>query len=117
MITSARLIAESKSVHTVAGQLSTPAGSRVGGATRITSAPSVCSSSTLLRATREWVMSPTMATVLPLKSLTPGSAPRRCRRMVKASSRAWVGCSWVPSPAFSTWQSIHWEACHGAPEA
>src|ERR1022692_3356001 len=37
-------------------------------------------------------MSPMMAT------RRPSSAPRRSR-MVRASSSAWVGCSWVPSPA------------------
>ena len=39
--------------------------------------------------------------------------------MVKASSRAWVGCSWVPSPALTTAASIQPElpAGSGAPEA
>ncbi len=39
--------------------------------------------------------------------------------MVKASSSAWVGCSWVPSPAFTTAALIH-PACAsrcGAPLA
>ena len=39
---------------------------------------------------------------------SPRSALRSCcarRRMVSASSRAWVGCSWLPSPAFTTQQS------------
>ena len=28
-----------------------------------------------------------------------------------------MGCSWVPSPALSTWASIQRDACHGAPDA
>ena len=49
------------------------------------------------RATREWAMSPQIATF------------RRCsrplaRRIVNASNSAWVGCSWRPSPAFRTAQ-------------
>ncbi len=39
--------------------------------------------------------------------------------MVNASSRAWVGCSWVPSPALTTAPRVH-PACAsrcGAPEA
>ena len=31
----------------------------------------------------------------------PSMSPSRCR-MVSASSNAWVGCSWVPSPALIT---------------
>jgi hypothetical protein len=44
----------------------------------------------------------------PLKSL---------RRMVNASSRAWVGCSWVPSPAFTTLPRTHPARRCAAPEA
>ena len=37
--------------------------------------------------------------------------------MVKASSRAWVGCSWVPSPAFTTLPRTQPASRCGAPEA
>ena len=47
------------------------------------------------RATRECRMSPTMVTVSP--SMCPFS-----RRTVNRSRRAWVGCSWAPSPALMT---------------
>ena len=49
----------------------------------------------LLRATRLWAMSPTRPTV------SPSTRPLT-RRMVKMSSRPWVGCSWAPSPALTT---------------
>ena len=52
----------------------------------------------LERATRECRMSPQIATVSP--SMRP-----RLRRIVSASSSAWVGCSWAPSPALITEQS------------
>ena len=43
----------------------------------------------------------------PARSLpSPASRPTSRRRMVKASSRAWVGCWWVPSPALTTGASI-----------
>ena len=41
-------------------------------------------------------MSPTIAIFNEAKSRF--NAPK-CLRIVNASSRAWVGCSWVPSPA------------------
>ena len=47
------------------------------------------------------------ATRSPAKSLRPGSRSRTCRRRLNASSRAWVGCSWVPSPALTTCASTH----------
>ena len=60
---------------------------------------------TLERATRLCSTSPTMVMragqVLPSASL-----PTRRRRIVNASSSAWVGCSWVPSPALMTAASI-----------
>ena len=71
----------------------------------------------MLRATREWVMSPTIAIVSPLKSVRSGSVSRKCRRRVNASSSAWVGCSWVPSPALRMCASTQAAACQGAPEA
>ena len=52
------------------------------------------------RATRECLTSPTIATRIPAKL-----CPRR-RRRVKASRRAWVGCSCQPSPALTTEASI-----------
>ena len=60
-------------------------GSRVDGATTRTRAPMVLSTLMLERATRECRMSPQMATV------SPAMRPL-ARRMVRASSRAWVGC-------------------------
>ena len=47
------------------------------------------------RTTRLWAMSPTIATVRP--AIRP-----LWRRMVSASSSAWVGCSCEPSPALTT---------------
>ena len=47
------------------------------------------------RTTLEWVMSPQMRTSSPLN-------PPFFWRMVRASRRACVGCSWAPSPAFTT---------------
>ena len=61
------------------------------------------------RATRECAMSPQIATVSPL------SLPL-ARRIVRASSRAWVGCSWRPSPAFSTAQLTFCASRSAAPE-
>ena len=95
---------ESKSYEIVAGQLSTPTGSNVGGATRTTSAPSIERSNTFERATRECKTSPTIAMRRPFRSLAP--LPR-CLRIVKASRRAWLGCSCVPSPALITLPDIH----------
>ena len=45
-------------------------------------------------------------------------ARERTRRRVMASSRAWVGCACLPSPALTTAASIHPESasCCGAPE-
>ena len=90
----------SRSYDVSTGQVSTPTGSRVGGATSVTSTPRVRSSSALERATRLCRTSPTIAT------RRPSSPPRldspRCRHIVNASSSACVGCSWVPSPALTT---------------
>ena len=36
-------------------------------------------------------------------------------RKVRRSSRAWVGCSWRPSPAFTTLASVHDATRWGAP--
>src|SRR5438552_2237818 len=51
----------------------------------------------LERATRLCATSPTMAT------WSPSRCPFRSR-MVSRSRRAWVGCSWAPSPALTTEQ-------------
>ena len=63
-----------------------------------------------LRATRELRTSPTM----PIRA--PAMSPR-WRRRVKASSRAWVGCPWRPSPALTTAASIHPAMRCGTPAA
>ena len=55
-------------------------------------------------------LSPQMATV------SPSNRPSR-RRMVRASSNAWVGCSCWPSPALTTAQLTFWASRSGAPEA
>ena len=89
---------------------SMPAGSSVEGATTRTRAPSALSRMMLERATRECRMSPQIATVRP--SMRP-----LLRRMVSASSSAWVGCSCAPSPALITEQSTFWRAARTAPEA
>ena len=88
----------------------------------MTSAPRVRSSQTLERATRECSTSPAIATRMPVRSAPADGVPAsldQCRRMVKASSSAWVGCSWVPSPALMTAASIQSVAASrcGAPEA
>ena len=89
---------------------SMPAGSSVDGATTRTRAPSVLSRMMLERATRECRMSPQIATV------RFSIAPLR-RRMVSASSSAWVGCSCWPSPALITEQSTFCDSSSTAPEA
>ena len=102
----------SRSYDVWTGQVSTPTGSSVGGATRVTSAPRMLSSKAFERATRLCRTSPTMVI------RRPSSSPR-WRRIVKASSRACVGCSWVPSPALTTLertQPLLASRC-GAPEA
>ena len=45
---------------------------------------------------------------------SPSRRPSRSR-IVYRSSSAWVGCSCVPSPAFSTWPSTHFVSCSGEP--
>ena len=92
-------IASSRVETTVAPQPSISRGSRVWGAARVTVAPSVRSSTALLRATRECRMSPTITTAIPDRSMPRAVSPRSRVRIVKASRRACVGCSCVPSPA------------------
>src|SRR5437660_5825788 len=89
---------------------SMPGGSRVEGATTRTRAPSVLSRMMFDRATRECRMSPQIVTTRP--SMRP-----LLRRMVSASSSAWVGCSCAPSPALITAQSTFWASSSTAPEA
>jgi hypothetical protein len=83
------------------GQPSSRSGMSVGGPTNVTCAPSRVKHSKVLRATREWRMSPMIA------MRQPSSDGPRWRRSVNASSNAWVGCSCRPSPAFTTDASIH----------
>jgi hypothetical protein len=71
-------------------------GTKVFGPTARTSGtPSVVSAWMSERATREWTMSPTMATVRLVKSFLKW-------RIVYMSSSPCVGCAWRPSPAFTT---------------
>ena len=56
-------------------------------------------------------MSPTIAT------RQPSSDGPRWRRSVNASSSACVGCSWRPSPAFTTLADVHDATRCGAPAA
>src|SRR5262245_53563530 len=95
MTTSAPSSAESRSVVASTPISSTRGGRSVGGAQTTTLAPIRVSSQMFERATRECVMSPAIAT------RRPSSFPKR-RRIVRASSRAWVGCSCAPSPALTT---------------
>ena len=78
------------------------------GATSRTRAPIMDSSRRLDRATRLCSTSPQMATTRPSK-------PPSRRRMVRASSSAWVGCSWAPSPALMTLQSSLRDRSSAAP--
>ncbi len=87
----------------------------------MTRAPRVVSNHTLERATRECSTSPTITTCIPSRSIPVLAMPvarERTRRRVMASSRAWVGCACLPSPALITAASIHPESasCCGAPE-
>ena len=64
----------------------------------------------LLRATRLCRMSPQMAT------LSPSIRLNRSRR-VRMSSRPWVGCSCLPSPALMTLERMRWPRNCAAPDA
>ena len=66
---------ESRSPVAVTGQPSNDAGMSVGGATSTTSAPSAVKASTFERATRECLMSPTIAMRSPFRSA--GTSPSR----------------------------------------
>ena len=99
----------SKSVKTETPILPISAGSSVTGQTSLNSAPRVPRRWMLDRATRLLAMSPQIAI------FKPSIRPIR-RRMVKASRRAWVGCSWRPSPALITAASTYWLSNNAAPE-
>ena len=86
------------------------AGNRVRGATTRTRAPMMLRSAMFERATRLCRMSPQIAT------MSPSSRPLR-RRIVSASSSAWVGCSWLPSPALMTAQSTFSDSSCTAPDS
>ena len=96
MITSApRMPSASESQRFAPGN-SSGSGARLAGETKRSSpTPSVCRAVPVERATREWLMSPTIAT---LRFCT---SPLRCR-IVSTSSRPCVGCETCASPAFST---------------
>ena len=89
---------------------STAAGNKVRGATTRTRAPITVKSAIFERATRLCSTSPQIATV------RPPSLPLR-RRIVSASSKACVGCSWLPSPALMTAQSTFSERSCTAPDS
>src|SRR5712664_962963 len=90
--------------------LSTPAGISVLGPATRTRAPSLERQWTFDRATRLCAMSPTMEITL------PWSGPS-FSRSVRASSKAWVGCSCAPSPALITLARTARATARGAPAA
>ena len=90
------------------GQASNPATQAGGPATR-TRAPSVSRQWMFERATREWTTSPTIV------SSTPSRLPN-ASRSVRASSSAWVGCAWMPSPALTTRRPVVRAARCAAPD-
>src|SRR5215472_6034643 len=75
-----------------------------------TRTPTLFKSAMFERATRLCRMSPQIATV------RPPSRPRRWR-IVSASSKAWVGCSWLSSLALTTAQSTCSETRCIAPDS
>jgi hypothetical protein len=103
---SSRVTTRTRSRVTSPPICSMPRGISVSGATRRTRAPSLARHRMLERATREWAMSPTIATSRPAIERGPPAvaAVPLARRMVAASSSAWVGCSCWPSPALTTAQ-------------
>src|SRR6267378_1513740 len=89
---------------------STPAGISVLGPATRTRAPSLERQWTFDRATRLCAMSPTM-------EITFSSSGPSFSRRVKASSKAWVGCSCAPSPALTTLARTARATARGAPAA
>ena len=94
MITSTSRIASSSRWLTLTPSSCMKGGISVGGPATVTVMPSLRMPWMLERATRLWVMSPTMVT------LSPSRWPF-FSRIVRRSSSACVGCSWAPSPAFT----------------
>ena len=80
---SVRASTSSSRCDTVTGQWATSGGSKVGGATNTTFAPSMLNALMLLRATRLCLMSPTIVSVRPSKRSTPSAW-----RTVKQSTNA-----------------------------
>ena len=95
MMTSTSAMASSSRWLTLTPSSWTKGGISVGGPATVTVMPSFFIPWMLERATRLWAMSPTMATESP-------SRWSFFSRIVSRSSRAWVGCSWAPSPALTT---------------
>src|ERR1700735_4398654 len=94
---------------TFGASISSSRGTHMAGPYRVMRAPNLLSKWMLERATRLCRMSPRMVT------RKPSNFPLRSR-MVSASSKAWVGCSCVPSPAFTTGTPRRWATNSGAPE-
>ncbi len=108
MITSLPATASSRRCATLTPSSSRPGGSMVGGAQQVTSVSNFFKANIFDRATRLWAMSPTIATFRP-------SRVSFFSLMVKRSRRAWVGCSWEPSPALTIAESRTFESIWGAP--
>src|SRR5215470_10978247 len=110
MITSTSRTASSRRRATLTPSSSTPGGIRVGGPATVTLMPILRIPAMLERATRLWAMSPTIATE------SPSRWPRFSRIVIRSRS-AWVGCSCIPSPAFTTeHRSVRASMC-AAPDA
>ena len=98
-----------RSYSTLTPISSMPRGMSVGGATSVTSMPSIWKPMMSLRATRLCRMSPMMETLRPSRSRP------RFWRMLKRSSRHCVGCWCLPSPALMTLASVLAESVWQAP--
>src|SRR5438128_7337007 len=107
--TSAHSIASSTRRSTVTPSSSMPRGINEWGPHTATWAPSFVRPQMLERATRECRMSPTRHTFTP--SIRPSLS-----RIVSRSRRAWVGCSCLPSPAFTTLERMRSPRNCAAPE-
>ena len=110
MTTSACAIASSRRWLTLTPSSWQAGGIRVGGPATVTVMPMVFMPWMSERATRLCITSPTMVT------LSPSRWPF-FSWMVRRSRSAWVGCSWAPSPAFTTAQRRLRASSAGAPEA
>ena len=107
--TSAHSIASSTRRSTVTPRSAMPRGMSEWGPHTATWAPSFVRPQMLERATRECRMSPTRHTFTP--SIRPSLS-----RIVSRSRRAWVGCSCLPSPAFTTLERMRSPRNCAAPE-